>query len=169
MPDLIYYGLKIERGHCEVYRGDELLDPRRDLIDHTAGDFDWGYLGRGPIQLALALCADALDDDHLAIAVHTDFHQAITSRIDNSLWEMTRADVREIVERLRKPAFDDEGRCPGCLCMYDSTGYADVGGHAAQCHCSCHDGELPQVVSLRRAIFGPGGLSEIIRERRRAL
>lgn len=168
MSDILYHGARLHHGICEVYRGEELLDMRRDLIDHTAAGFDWGYKGRGPVQLALALCADALDNDHLAIAVHLDFHQAITSRIELSLWEMTRAEVRALVDRLQKPAFDDQDRCPGCLCSAGDDGYVDVDGHAAQCHCTCHD-EIPsRVATLARAIFGPGGLAEKIRKNRRA-
>jgi len=42
------------------------LDPRFDLRNHSPSGFECGYCGSGPAQLAIALCADALQNDDLA-------------------------------------------------------------------------------------------------------
>ena len=52
---------------------DRPLDPRLDLWEHSPTGFEWGYGGSGPAQLALALLADHLGDDELAMALHQDF------------------------------------------------------------------------------------------------
>lgn len=46
------------------------LDPRRDLRNHSPDGFGCGYAGSGPAQLALALCADALGDDQMAVLAY---------------------------------------------------------------------------------------------------
>lgn len=46
------------------------LAMRLDLRRHSPTGFNWGYAGSGPAQLALALCADALDDDERALRVY---------------------------------------------------------------------------------------------------
>lgn len=60
-----------------VYVGDDdgpmglqPLDSRSDLRNHSPCGPNWGYGGSGPTQLALALAADALDDDAAALAVY---------------------------------------------------------------------------------------------------
>ena len=49
------------------------LDPRFDLRNHSPDGFNWGYGGSGPAQLALALLADALRNDHYAQLWYQDF------------------------------------------------------------------------------------------------
>jgi hypothetical protein len=51
----------------------EPLPLRLDLFNHSPTGFSWGYTGSGPAQLALALLADALGDDDLAVRLHQDF------------------------------------------------------------------------------------------------
>src|ERR1700731_504403 len=48
----------------------EPLALRLDLFNHSPTGFSWGYTGSGPAQLALALLADALGDDDLAVRLH---------------------------------------------------------------------------------------------------
>lgn len=53
---------------------DEILDPApsRALWNHSS-EFNWGYGGSGPAQLALALILDATGSPGLAIKHHQDF------------------------------------------------------------------------------------------------
>jgi hypothetical protein len=54
-------------------RPPRFLDPRLDLWNHSPTGFEWGYLGSGPAQLALAMLADFLADDAHATALHQEF------------------------------------------------------------------------------------------------
>lgn len=51
----------------------QALDPRFDLRRHSPTGFEWSYGGSGPAQLALAICADHLKDDELALKVYQYF------------------------------------------------------------------------------------------------
>lgn len=62
------------------------LDPRTDLHNHSCGQFEWGYVGSGPAQLALALLADALGDDREALARHQHLVQSYVSRLGGDTW-----------------------------------------------------------------------------------
>src|SRR4051812_29976401 len=73
------------------------LDPRLDLHNHSPDGFQWGYLGSGPAQLALALLADALDDDERAQRWYQDFKANVLSRITGDTWEMSANGIRSEV------------------------------------------------------------------------
>jgi len=49
------------------------LNPRRALRNHSPTGFEWGYGGSGPAQLALAILAEHLGDDHAALRLYQDF------------------------------------------------------------------------------------------------
>jgi hypothetical protein len=69
------------------------LDPRHDLYFHSE-HFEVGYLGSGPSQAALAICADALGDDALAMAVYMGFKFDHVAKFDKAVFEISEADVR---------------------------------------------------------------------------
>ena len=64
-----YEGERLTDGTCvvRVYEGEtgRLLDWRLDLASHSPTGLEWGYVGSGPSQLALALLCDALGEDAL--------------------------------------------------------------------------------------------------------
>ena len=68
------------------------LDPRYDLKRLSPTGFEWTYEGAGPAQLALALLADHLGDDHRALALYDAFMRRVVAELDNS-WELTSADI----------------------------------------------------------------------------
>lgn len=74
------------------------LPLRLDLASHSPDGFSWGYGGSGPAQLALALIADATDDDSVAVRFYQQFKDEVVARIpsDHS-WEMTSRDVLDAV------------------------------------------------------------------------
>ena len=81
-----------------------LLNPRLDLANKSPGGFQWGYLGSGPAQLALALVADATGDDELALRVFQDFKARFVAG-----WAKTwTIDADEI--RRRVALIESEGR-----------------------------------------------------------
>jgi hypothetical protein len=49
------------------------LNPRRELRNHSPTGFEWGYGGSGPAQLALAILAEHLGDDHTALNLYQRF------------------------------------------------------------------------------------------------
>ena len=57
------------------------LKRRLDLRSHSPAEFEWGYGGSGPAQLALALLADHLGNDQEAVAYHQHFKFAVIARV----------------------------------------------------------------------------------------
>lgn len=75
------------------------LSPRGDLKNYSLNGFEWGYEGDDPRQLALAILADAADDE-TALAFAEDFMTEIVANFDNE-WEMTEEQVRAALQALR--------------------------------------------------------------------
>lgn len=65
------------------------LDPRYDLRNHSPDGFEWGYTGSGPSQLALAICADFLQDDAMAQAVYHTFKERVIAGLFNDRFELS--------------------------------------------------------------------------------
>jgi hypothetical protein len=76
------------------------LPARWDLREHSPDGFAWGYGGSGPSQLALAMCADALDSDAQALAVYQQFKNAHVALQTGDEWEISADEVRAICHRL---------------------------------------------------------------------
>lgn len=74
------------------------LNPRHDLRNHSPDGFQWGYGGSGPAQLALALCADALNDDERAQRQYQTFKANVVARITGDTWELTAGGIIAEVE-----------------------------------------------------------------------
>jgi hypothetical protein len=97
----LYRGLRVRAaGGCVVTVNGVELDPRFDLRRHSPDGFQWGYGGSGPAQLALALCADALEDDERAQAVYQAFKFRSVATLATDDWEMTADSIRETVQGL---------------------------------------------------------------------
>lgn len=53
------------------------------VVNHSCGQFDWGYVGSGPAQLAFAMCLHHLDlDAELALAVYHHVLHHLVANID---------------------------------------------------------------------------------------
>lgn len=70
------------------------LDPRVDLHEHSSDGLAWGYAGSGPAQLALALLADALDDE-TALEHYQRFKRHVVAELPDDGWRLSEADIRE--------------------------------------------------------------------------
>lgn len=81
-----------------------ILNPRHDLANHSPDGFEWGYLGSGPAQLALALCADVLGTDAAALKVYQDVKQRLVSRIVGDTFRLTEDQVVGAIEAVREKA-----------------------------------------------------------------
>ena len=96
-----YIGVRSPAG-CEVLADGLDLSPRFDLANHSPTGFEWRYLGSGPAQLALALCADALGDDVRALRVYQEFKANVVANLAEAYWKMTASEVREEVFEIEK-------------------------------------------------------------------
>jgi len=63
------------------------LDPRYDLRKHSPTGFEFGYEGSGPAQLALALVADALDNDDRALRCYQGFKRRVVAQFSRDVLE----------------------------------------------------------------------------------
>lgn len=70
------------------------LDPRFDLRNHSPTGFAWGYNGSGPAQLALAILADATDDD-TAQQNYQPYKEEVIAHLKPGAWTITLEEVRE--------------------------------------------------------------------------
>ena len=74
------------------------LRPRLDLANHSPTGFAWGYGGSGPAQLSLAILADHLRNDELALKLHQDFKWALISKFEQRQgWSITTNEINAIV------------------------------------------------------------------------
>ena len=79
------------------------LNPRFDLRRHSPDGFSWGYSGSGPAQLALALCADVLNDDERAQNIYQRFKDQVVAVLDQDAdWTLSEVVIREQIELIAK-------------------------------------------------------------------
>ncbi len=77
------------------------LNPRRDLWNHSPSGFEWGYIGSGPAQLALALLADHCGDDEQALIFYQRFKWAVVARLPVRHWSMTSEGIELVLQGLQ--------------------------------------------------------------------
>lgn len=75
------------------------LDPRFDLKTYSKAGFEWTYEGAGPLQLALAILADHLGDDGLAMRRHEAFMRDVVALLDNA-WTLTSSEIDASLARV---------------------------------------------------------------------
>ena len=76
------------------------LNPRRALRNHSPTGFEWGYGGSGPAQLALAIVAEHLGDDHSALRLYQDFKWACIAQIRGANWSLSGEEINNRLSRL---------------------------------------------------------------------
>jgi len=69
------------------------LPERRDLFNHSPSGFDWGFGGSGPSQLALAILADAIGNDPVALRLYPEFKWAVIAKLPKDHWRLTHMEV----------------------------------------------------------------------------
>jgi hypothetical protein len=87
----IYEGARSLDGAIVTVDG-KPLNPRLDLRTLSKAGFEWTYEGAGPAQLALALLADHLGDDALALRHYERFMREVVALLDNA-WRLTSDDI----------------------------------------------------------------------------
>lgn len=74
------------------------LNPRYDLTGYT-DDYEYGYTGKGPAQLAMALLADCFgNDDDRAVELHQWFKNEWVAAQSRD-WQITSDEILRIVSR----------------------------------------------------------------------
>lgn len=59
------------------------------LVSGQDNDFEWGYEGSGPQQLALAILTDHFGDDNLALSRHKIFMEVVIGVMRGDEWTLT--------------------------------------------------------------------------------
>jgi hypothetical protein len=109
----VFKGSRIRFGSAHVSIGLEGSDMhlplplRLELCNHSPTGFEWGYLGSGPAQLALALCCSCVGDAR-GLAIHQEFKAKVISAIQADEWEMTEEQVVRVVEGLERAVLAGE-------------------------------------------------------------
>lgn len=104
-PQLLVWQIRESAGEYANYASNLLggdLPMRLDLENHSPTGLEWGYGGSGPAQLALAILADALDDDERALGLYQTFKNQVIARLDRNAWKITREQVMTWVEAQEK-------------------------------------------------------------------
>ena len=76
----------------EVMADSESLDCRYDLLSASPSGFEWSYGGSGPAQLAIAILADAYDDE-FACEYYQQFKREVVSELPEEGWTLTKQDL----------------------------------------------------------------------------
>ena len=97
---IIYEGRRTRMGPIVTVDGD-LLDLRLDLRNHNPTEFDWGYCGSGPAQLALAILADHLENDEEALDLYQRFKWSVIAELPKKGWKLDSQQIDEAIQRIR--------------------------------------------------------------------
>lgn len=87
---------------AEVTVNGQPLNPRLDLWNHSPAEFEWGYGGSGPAQLALALLADHCGNDEQAVDLHQRFKWAVIAGLPRHHWTLTSRQIDNALEAIRE-------------------------------------------------------------------
>jgi hypothetical protein len=75
------------------------LDPRFDLASFTKNNYEWGYEGAEPTQLAFAILNEHLGDAARAKALAAAFMRDIVANFGNE-WELSGAEIDRVLQPL---------------------------------------------------------------------
>ena len=62
------------------------------VYNHSPDGFNWGYLGSGPAQLALALLLDATRDENLSLRHYQDFKFMVVANFEDD-WSINQEEI----------------------------------------------------------------------------
>ena len=84
------------------------LKQRLDLRSHSPAEFEWGYGGSGPAQLALAILSDHCGDDVLVLNFYHRFKWAVIAELPRHGWTLTSAEIDTALQKLhdREPVLE---------------------------------------------------------------
>ncbi len=82
----------------------EPLDPRHDVRNLSLG-FEWGYVGSGPYQLALALLAHHRGAAE-ALQSYKDFAEVVVGELGEDEWSLSAEDIDRGIENMTPVPMD---------------------------------------------------------------
>lgn len=88
-----YTGSRRKNGDAHMFVDGEPLPLRLDLQRHSPDGFEWGYMGSGPAQTALAILAHHLKNDALAVELHQHYHHEVVARAARQLWSTNTNEI----------------------------------------------------------------------------
>jgi hypothetical protein len=71
------------------------LPLRLEIFNHSPSGFEWGYLGSGPAQLALAILCDYLGEPQLALRFYQELKEDTVARWKGDEWTLTEQELEE--------------------------------------------------------------------------
>jgi hypothetical protein len=74
------------------------LDAKFGVKTFSKTGFEWTYTGAGPRQLALAILADHLGDDAMAIELSDAFMREVVAYLDNA-WRMDSTEIDACIKK----------------------------------------------------------------------
>lgn len=110
---IIYKGYRVGRaGRLRVFRDGKDLAPNlsREIYNHSS-EFEWGYSGSGPAQLALALLLDATRDNNgkpevwISVKLHQAFKQQFVASWGDE-WSITDREILNWINTREHPGQD---------------------------------------------------------------
>jgi len=78
------------------------LRARLDLRSHSPAEFEWGYGGSGPAQLALAILADHCGNDEEALNLYQRFKWVVIAELPRHGWALTTREIDQALEQFRE-------------------------------------------------------------------
>lgn len=85
------------------------LNPRLDLWNHSPTGFEWGYVGSGPAQLALAILADHCNNDEQALNFYQRYKWAVIAELPHRSWTLTSQEIDRMLQQLQEAEHFLEG------------------------------------------------------------
>jgi hypothetical protein len=92
MPEVFYSGDHLSQVTVREGERRRPLDPRFDLCEHSPSGVGWTKDDGGPIQLSLALLADALGDDARALRLQHSFCERVATILPDR-WTISRTRI----------------------------------------------------------------------------
>lgn len=96
-----YKGKRNAQGELIITVDGQPLDRRLDLRNHSPSEFECGYNGSGPAQLALTMLADCLRDDEQAISHYQSFKETVISQLPQDGWSLSSQEISDAVNDKR--------------------------------------------------------------------
>ena len=90
----IYQGRRGPNGAIVLKNGRDLSPARSLCLANHSPDFEWGYGGSGPAQLALALLLEETEKEQ-ALELYQRFKWKVVAELPWKLWQLTSQEIQD--------------------------------------------------------------------------
>lgn len=94
-----YHGFRTDKGCTVLDRKGRLLPARQDVLNHTSEGFEWGFVGSGPAQLALAILCDLVGASR-AVPLHRAFERKVIAKIKDATWALSETQIGQAITEI---------------------------------------------------------------------